>query len=547
MVEQSIKKIFMGLAIVSGLNIFADTTPTMSKNFFQPRAFSANIAREMLMQGSTDKQKNEWFVDFSATGAYQRSWTQNTGNPSATSATANGLGIFPFWSGSNLMLVGGAQNVGVSFDLDAYQFGLGLVTTNGGITLDPIVYQTGADFMLVIGSSNTESGFFAKIKAPLGVYNMNPNLTEVLPALPTSGDYPVGALEVSTSSDPLPAQSMTQAFAGNLSNGQLHQGDFMPMEFGLIKGQISTSARFADIEMTAGYNVIFTHDANLSIGIRASAPTGNKATAQHLLEPIFGRGGYWGLGGYLASHVHIWEGQDENYLMFKFMGNVMHLFSIDTIRSYDLIANGAGSKYLLVADYSGDAYQSSIQNLINYSTLSSQSSYAVEGDVAAGLTYVHQGLTFDLGYEFFGRSAEKLEITGQLAEQTFAVLGNQAVAYFPSGAQDVNACQPLAAMNIASAAAVTTPPATDAVVTSQSSVVNATVPTNRISGNDALNLLAAQQAAYLTSKIFSQISYQWTDSRYVPHFGIMGEFEISNCNNNALPQWSVALIGGLQF
>lgn len=550
MVEKTIKKFFIGLTIISTLTIYTvDDRLAMSKNYFQPRAFSANLAREMLMQASVDQQADGWFTDFSATAVYQRSWEQNTGIESNATATGNGLGTFPFWSGNNVMLVGSAQNFGVDFDVDSYQFGLGFVTTNGGVILKPIMYQTGADFMFVMGSSQTESGFFAKIKAPLGVCNLNPNLTEVPTTLPLDLQYPAGALEVSSNNPDLAASSMVQAFAGNLIDGQFVVGDFTPMQFGLLNGDQSTGVRFADIEMTAGYNFIFNHHAALSIGVRASAPTGNKATAEYMLEPIFGRGGYWGLGAYLAAHTHIWEGDDENFTIFKCMANALHLFSIDTVRSYDLTANGLGSKYLLVADYTDGIYGQSIQNLINLSTLSSQSSYAAEIDATFAFTYMHHGLNFDLGYEFFARSNEKLEITGNFPEASFAVLGNQAVGYDPgTGYIDLNACQPLAAMNILSTSTALSPSdITAGPATSQGQICDATDPINRISGNDALNIAGAQQSAYFTSKIFSQLSYQWRDSNYVPHLGLMAELEFSNCTNNALPQWSLALVGGLTF
>lgn len=550
MVDKTIKKFFIGLAIISALRIYStDNRLAMSKNYFQPRAFSANLAREMLMQGSIDQQADGWFTNFSATVAYQRSWEQNTGIESNPSTTSNGLGTFPFWSGNNLMLVGSAQNFGVDFDIDSYQFGLGLVTTNGGIILKPIVYQTGADFMFIIGSSQTQGGFFAKIKAPLGVCHINPNLTEVPTTLPNPAQYPAGALEVSVQYPNLAASSMIQAFAGNLIDGQFAVGDFMPMQFGLLDGEKSSGVRFADIEMTAGYNFIFNHQGALSIGLRAAAPTGNKAQAEYMLEPMFGRGGYWCFGGYLAGHTHIWDGNDDNFTMFKFMANAMHLFSMQTIRSYDLTANGHGSKYLLVADYTDGIYGQSIQNLINLSTLASKSSYAAEVDVTFALTYMNHGLNFDLGYEFFARSHETLEITGNFPETSFAVLGNQSVGCFPFGtAINLNACQPLAAINILSTSTATdTSQLTPGPATYQGQICNATDAINRISGNDALNITGAQQAAYFTSKIFSQLSYQWRDSNYVPHLGLMTEIEFSNCTNNALPQWSIALVGGLTF
>jgi hypothetical protein len=534
MIRKSIKKLFVGFAVFSAASICAHSdTLTTSQNFFQPRAFSANLAREMLMEGSKHKDSDSWCGKFSATGAYQRSWSQNmeTSDDVKLADTVNGLGVHPFWSGLNVMTTG--PNDGLS-NLDAYQFGLGPITTTGSITLNPIVYQAGADLMLIFASSGNKPSFFAKIKAPLGVYNINPNLTEVdLTFVP----YDEGALSAtSTSTTYQPATTITQAFAGNLAGGQVTQGDFVPMQFGLINGDQSTSVKFADVEMTIGYRFVTNDEKSFSLAIRASAPTGGQATAQYMMEPIFGRGGNWGLGGYADGHVTLWQGNNENNLQVKFIANAMHLFSTDTMRSYDLIDNGGGSKYVLVANYKNGSYQGTIANLINYSTLASTSLFSIEGDAALSVTYMQRGWSLDVGYEFWGRSAETLEITGDFSNRTYAVLGRQGVATSTLGTN--NLCEPTATIAISSPYIDTNTPS--------DTVVSALVTNNRIALTD-LNVEGAQQTAALTSKVFSKITYEWIDSAYCPHAGIMGEFEISMSDNNALPQWGVSLVGGISF
>ena len=77
-------------------------------------------------------------------------------------------------------------------------------------------------------------------------------------------------------------------------------------------------------------------------------------------------------------------------------------------------------------------------------------------------------------------------------------------------------------------------------------VVSALTNTNRISLAD-LNVEGAEQNTSLTSKVFTKVTFEWTDSDYRPHLGVMGEFEISTSDNNALPQWGVSLVGGVSF
>jgi hypothetical protein len=536
MVQQSIKKLFVGLAAFSCAATMSASAETLStsKNYFQPRAFSANLAREMLLEGFKHRDSDGWYGEFSADVAYQRNWNQGNENGSGVEV-ANGLGTYPFWSGSNSMSLGTNAS---SSDIDVYQFGLGPVTYTAGksITIDPVAYQAGADLMFVFGSSANNPCFFAKIKAPLGVFNINPNLTET-PIAPV--DYAAGQFSLTTGTDvPVvadPASTMTQAFAGNQIGGQGYNGDFTPMQYGLIQGNITSGTQFGDIEMTAGYRYISKEDNAFSIAVRAAVPTGGKADGTYMIEPVFGRGGNGALGGYVDGRVSLWKGNNENCFDLKIMANAMHLFKTNTVRSYDLTANEGGSKYLLIGSFPNNAYNGVIQNLINVSTLDSVSSFGVEGDAAISFTYVARCWSFDLGYEFWGRSAETLEISQNAVFEanTYAVLGRQAVNSASTVATAANLCQPLATIS-------------SAVASGPGAGVETVSSSNQIALTD-FNLAGAQQDAAMTSKVFTKLTYEWVNSNLRPHVGIMGEFEISTSNNNALPQWAIALMGGVSF
>ena len=103
MVKKSMKKLLVGLAAFSAVSIYASApvVPTTSHNFFQPRAFSANLAREMMMEGSKHRDSDGWYGEFSATAAFQRSWTSAGTNDDVDAEY--GLGTYPFWSNTNTM------------------------------------------------------------------------------------------------------------------------------------------------------------------------------------------------------------------------------------------------------------------------------------------------------------------------------------------------------------------------------------------------------------------------------------------------------------
>jgi len=516
------KILLAALSCVKIVELSANDAISVSNNLFLQRASSANSARELMMEGKIIKTDFDGFYSyFGATAYYQNSWNQDD---------EKGLGARPFWSGTNTMTIGTNSS---NSSLDAYQFGLGDVTTNGSITLNPIVYQGGADFMLFAGSATNDPGVFFKLKASLGVIGIDPQLTEV--AATAADNYVPGALSLNTIAQATPATTMTQALAGNLPDGQKKSGDFLPMNFGLLNGAQNSGVKFGDIEMTLGYNVLCNEDHTLGIGLRASGPSGNKPEGIYMLEPIYGRGSSWGVGAYLAGNMKLWENHANKSLTAHLMSNILHLMKSDTVRSYDLTTNGVGSKYLLVADYSANEYQGVIQNLVNLSTLDSESSCSAEGDISLSLSYACNGWSADFGYNFWGRTQEELKISGSFPENRYAILGRQGVGIIDSDpTANSNLCQPTATISSALAAG-------------DVNAVDATVPANRISGNSAFNVEGAQQASCSTSKLFTKLSYAWLESHNSPFVGILGEFEISTSANNAVNQWGVGLVGGIYF
>ncbi len=529
------KGLFLTLTLLAAPTLFANSAVSTSKNLFLQRAFSANTTRELLMEGLVTKTDFDGFFSFfSFTGAYNRSWEQNE---------TYGLGAFPLWSGTNSMTIG--TNDGTS-NLDAYQFGLGTVATPGSLTLNPVVYQGGSDFLLYFGSSINDPGMFIKLKAPLAVIGINPNLTEVpaqLGAFPNL-QYPAGSIQPSSTNYADFATTMTQAFQGYLPGGQTGNGlagDFIPMQFGLIDGTQKSGVQFGDIEMTLGYNFICDEDHTFGIGLRASAPSAHKSDGTYMLEAVLGRDGSWGIGGYLVGKMKLWENHTNQSLQFNIMSTILHLVTTNkAVRSYDLTANGAGSKYLLVADYNNNIYQGTIQNLINLSTLPTSSSFSAEGDVTIDLAYVSNGWQVAFGYNFWGRTSETLQINSMFPENRYAILGRQTVSQPGTTLNQNQVCQPSATMKESLGAYSGSGPMPEGIV-------SALTPANRISGNAAFDLVGAAQASAMTSKLFAKSSYSWLDSHLSPHIGLAGEFEISNAANNALPQWSVMLIGGLYF
>ncbi len=525
---------------------------TTSQNLWQPHAFSVSMSREALLQkaawtGASDDEG--WHGTFGVGFEYMQNWGESKNCdecPEETKGCCRSLGAMPFWASdlSNEMTIG--DNSG-TYDLDAYQMGLGPVTTTGTVRLDPKVFQTGGDFFLYVGAHRTERGFFAKIHGPVGVTSVDPKLSHSDTITPVA--YPIGALALDGSgatTTAAPYASIQESFVGDKTAGFLKK-----MQYGKIDCKQTTSAKFGDLAIAVGYNVYADDKKHLGLALRFSAPTGNKAEGIYVLEPIWGRNGHWAAGGELIGHWRAWESDSsDNYLDLWLDGTAEHVFRSRHLRSFDLKSNGAGSKYLLVGKYTGGVsatFQNCIENAINVTTLPVESSFDIEGNFVAMADFHFNGWSMALGYEGWGRTCEKLKIDckcpGSVNLNDYAVLGRQTpYSTSDSSSTVLNNAEPLATISKSQ-------DQFDDNTGRPTGVVDATDPANRIPEdvNEALDICGQRAHKAYTSKVFLQVAHTWKDSDYDPYLGVSGAAEFSHTDNSAVRFWSVGVQGGLAF
>lgn len=526
-----------------------DSCPTscaQGQNLYQPHAFSASASRDIMLEIQAwypQADEEGWHGAFGVGFDYMHTFNSNN-SCSSTEDTSAGcctdLGSLPFWASnnSNKMTVGGNAS---GDNLDAYQLGLGPVTTEGSVKLNPIVFQAGADFLLYVGAHKTERGFFLKAHGPVGVTSIDPNLSYSDTITPVI--YPIGSLAQSTTTA-APYENIAQAFAGGKSAGFLK-----PMVFGLISCKRTSSAQFGDPEFAVGYNLFADEKKHIGVAATFSAPTGNKAEGVYVFEPIFGRNGHWGAGGEIIGHWKFWESDssDDKWAQAFFDGKVYHLFKSKYVRSFDLKDNGAGSKYLLLAKYTSLSpttanFQNEIINAVNITTVGVQSTFAAEGNFALGFDFHWKNWSLQIGYEGWGRTCEQLTLDctcpGSTNYSDYAVLGRQQP--FNAGGVAIDLCQPTAKINESLAYSAT--PITG--------IVSAVVTANRLpeTAEDALDVEGQRARSVYTSKPWAELRYTWTDSDYVPFLAITGGAEIPNSHKNeAAKMWNVGVNGGIAF
>lgn len=529
----NVKQIFFaatGLAV--SFQILPETTINHPTFFMRP--FCMDMAREIMQEQSawSDLQDTkDWFGTFQISAQYFHN--MNSTNPT-------GIGAYPFWSGTNSMTVGNnAYGATQTYDVDAYQFGLGPVANPGTITISPEIYSAGINFFLYAGNHEFSPGVFTKFQFSVGAAFINPHLVEtpeIKGAIYSAGEMSTGNQAIG----PI-YENMSQAFTGYASGGNLvvsgtpRNSIFTGLQYGTIDGKISTQAQLSDMDFVVGYNFLANDHATVGLGLRLSAPIALAPSGFYLLEPLFGKGGGWGIGGELISRARLWEKNENQYLEAFIDGYMMHLFRSIQYRSYDTIANGPGSRYLLIGDFfnTGNISQNLFQPLINQTSLISFSIFPFIVDAAAYLQYTHDNWKFGAGYNISGRCQETLILVDSYVVQEYAIVGQQP-NYNTITFSLENKIDPGARINAAMPSAQGAGQTVNPLLCLQNPQQN-------------LNIQGACQPGSWTSKLFGQVAYVWHESNFCPTLAAQGSTEFSMSGNSAVSQWSIGIRGRISF
>lgn len=395
--------------------------------------------------------------------------------------------------------------------------------------------------------------------------------------------------------------------------------------FGKISCQTEKETAIADIHCTLGWNFCCTDTAHWNIGVKGVIPTGTRPNAEFLFEPIVGNGRHFELGATTNSHLVVWDNKEDRFLALYADLTITHQLSTQQVRSFDFETNDAGSRYILVAEYkpipreeNGDPisghlstvgtnneYAQKLLPAVNLTSLCCQVSTQLQADAVLQLSYYRSNVTWDIGYNLWGRTKEKVKLNDEIANDRFALKGD---AYLFGVAVDTQNPQ------AADVTAARSSYPTNAIALSATQEQSATLFTGgnnnkrqnpslispelnpgidnpekafaRLNGNDrpvfspvtdastqtpiksssfvefigeTINIDTDSAAApsALTHKIYTHFHYTWqrSNSRFVPFLGFGAEIELSRTQQAfkhrpcecrpALNQWGVWLkVGG---
>ncbi|HEV2916732.1 MAG TPA: hypothetical protein VGW78_03215 [Candidatus Babeliales bacterium] len=184
-----------------------------------------------------------------------------------------------------------------------------------------------------------------------------------------------------------------------------------------------TKTGLADLRAELGWNFLLDECYHLGVYLQMAAPTGNDCSPCFLFGPIVGNGKHWELGGGLTGHYTLWRSEDdEQEFGFYVEADVAHMFSHEECRTFDLkckpLSRYIYAEKVTTADTAllvdGAAVNLQFADVwapvANFSTFNVDVSYAVQGDVLAKFVYTCRGWGWEIGYNFWGRSCEKIEL-----------------------------------------------------------------------------------------------------------------------------------------
>ncbi len=386
-----------------------------------------------------------------------------------------------------------------------------------------------------IGFDRYLQGLYFALYAPMVWTKWDFKIDETV--LSTGYQAPFPALYMDEEEVTPPYSSFTQALAGNKTYGQMSR----PLSFGKVCGPQSKGG-IADLLLVLGYDIVSNEHGYAGFNVRVVAPTGNRPNSTYYFEPILGNGKHWGLGAGFSGRALLWEADGTQEISFVGSVNLTHLFSTKQTRSFDLCKNGFGSRFILLKEFATDgSYTGTLTPALNITSLSCNVAISVEFEFLAMFGYTHKGIEFDLGYNGWLRSHERISLNQCIPENKYGLKGIQDAFSMFGQPSDLTQSEATLHGNLLS---------DQGIVVDQNSPVF-------IKTSD-LDVSSAASELVLTHKLFFYLGYGWQekpDDWCIPFLGLGSSIEFEGINDpcvkkpgrDTLSQWGFWINAGVTF
>lgn len=393
-------------------------------------------------------------------------------------------------------------------------------TFSGLVELKPKAHNAILDFNWRMNLETVQDGLYFEIGVPVVWTRWHMQLEEITGTQP--GNIQIPGVPPFTA--PAPYDTIIAAWRDTF-NGVLDFTNGLeiipvtvdPMEFARVDGSRKKHG-IADIKFILGRNYICDDCGHFGLELRIIAPTGNRPKGQFVFEPIIGNGHHVGVGAGMSGHVSLWNDQCcDTSMSIWAQGNVYSLLKTRQIRTFDIAINGIGSRYLLLKQFNGAGNFADIfVPGPDVTTLPAHVKIKVMGEFVLLFDWQWRNVTLDLGYNLWGRSRERITITGQIPANTYGILGGTGIA-----GDFANRTNSLAEIN-----------------GNMYSVDGDGQNPVFLTTND-LDARAAEAPSALTNKFFAHLGYTFEGCRFDFFMGVGGEVEFSGIRNNAFDQWGI--------
>ena len=394
----------------------------------------------------------------------------------------------------------------------------------------PLIRNLIFDMALYIGFDKWVKGLYLQLRGPAVWTQWDLKLSE---NILEESDTPFPAGYMAANAVTPPYDSFTQAMRGLYPFGEVEK-----LKYGKICGAQSISG-FAALEMVLGYDFVRRETAHVGINFRASAPTGSRPKGIYFFEPRVGCGKNWRIGVGFTGHTRIWEKDGEQELGIYVDANFTSMLNAKQTRSFDFCKNGFFSRYILAKEFDADGiFTEKIVPAINFTTLDCDVRVNIVADMIFMFGYTYNDFLFDIGYNGWIRSKEKISLRECIPFNKYGLKGVQ-FAVNPITGQPDNTTESLA------------------TIYETGPIISDGLFPVFINTQD-LNLGSAASPLIITQKLFWHLSHSWLhrkNSINVPYLGIGAEIEFEGINtrnayqptNTTMGQASVWLKGGVSF
>ena len=501
---------------------------------------------------------------------------------------------------------------------------------DGSFRIDPRIQNVVVDLDFYLGLDEWAEGLYFRLYGPINWTKWDARFCTTDPANVTTTSCSTGYF-TPTGSEVL-LSSLSSYFAGN-SPAPVDDITFKGLKFAKMPSCDESKVGFAELRAELGWNFFTDDDYHLGAGLHVAAPTGNKRKAEFVMFPVVGNGNHWELGGTLHGHHVFWRSDDEErHVGFYFDAVFTHLFRAREQRTFDLCGK-PNSRYMLASKFTrtitdgingltGTPFLFSIGGLTlspaaefnnvyvpvaNLTTSDVKVDVGIQADVTAMFNFTRKSFSWDLGYNFWGRTCEKIEcprpcdscsadsIFNFENENSWGLKGDARM--FGFNASDDAAVPLSATQSNATIHAGTNAGTVDAALTDVS-LQNGGVDNSLFARTDFANQrvihtptteggfdtdsnqmkssfqpvlistadVASQKTKGLSHKVFTNLSYNW-DREWNPSLGIGGSAEFGktscgDCSNSStccttscgdscsycsLSQWAIWVKGGVVF